>query len=109
VQALVQTFHIDRDHLADLAAGLDAATERFTQDPNFGGLLCLERTGGVRVQMTVVVLWRGAGSDDFIREAEQAHRLIAATTDLGVSSHYHRVVRFVPGVSELMAALLPVT
>ena len=109
MQALVQTFHLDRDHLADLTAGLDEALDRFTRDPNFGGLLCLERPGGVRTQMTVIVLWRGAAIDDFAREADEAHRLIAATTDLGVSSLYHRVVRFVPGVSEIMAALLPAT
>lgn len=106
MQALVQIFHIDRDHLADLTAGLDEALERFAQEPNFGGLLCLERSGGIRAQMTVVVLWKSSAMDEFAPEADRAHRLIASTTDLGVSSQFHRVVRFVPGGSELIAGLL---
>ena len=107
MQALVQTFHIDQEHLADVTAGVDEALERFRKDPNFGGLLCLERKGGVRAQITVVVLWRASGIHDFVDEADEAHRLIAATTDLGVSSQYHRVVRFVSGFSEIIAGLLP--
>ena len=97
MQALVQTFHIDRAQLADVTEGLDEALERFSQNPNFGGLLCLGRDGGLREQVTVVVFWSEDAIDQFAPEVEDAHEHIAATTDLGVSSVYHRVLRFVPG------------
>ena len=105
MQALVQTFHIDHGALAALSVRVDEAVGRFSQNPSFGGLLCLEKEGGSRTQVTVVVVWRADALDEFAPEVDEAHRLIAATTDLGVTSRFHRVVRFEPGPAGLGAFL----
>ena len=97
MQAVIQTFHLDSDSTEHLAQGLDAALERFAPNPDFGGLLCLERPGGLRTQITVVVLWKDSAIDDLTPQVDEAHDRIATTTDLRVSSQYHRVLRYCPG------------
>ncbi len=96
MQAVVQTFHIDQEHIGELAEGLDTALTRFRQSTNFGGLLCLERDGR-RQQVTVIVLWRANALDELAPEVAEAHRHIAVATDFGVTSETYRVVRFAPG------------
>jgi hypothetical protein len=105
MQAVVQTFHLDSDSTEHLAQGLDAALERFAQNPAFGGLLCLERPGGLRTQITVVVLWKDSDMSEFAPQVDEAHDRIATTTDLRVSSQYHHVLRYLPGspVSQSLA------
>jgi hypothetical protein len=99
MQAVVQTFHVDREHLRELKDGVREAVERLARSPDFGGLLCLER-GGLREQIIVVVLWRADAMDDIAAEVEDAHRRIAASTDLGVTTQRHRVVRLVAGATD---------
>ena len=101
LEAVVQTFHVDKAHMPELAAGLDEAVERFTLSPHFGGLLCLEKEG-LRQQVTVVVLWDPDTMELFSPQVDEAHREIAASTDLGVTTQSHRVVRFVPGVTRVL-------
>ena len=100
LQAMVQTFHVDRAHMPELQAGLDEAVARFALSPHFGGLLCLEKDG-LRQQVTVVVLWDPEAMEVFAPQADEAHRQIAASSDLGVTTQTQRVVRFVPGVTEV--------
>jgi len=101
MQAVVQTFHVDRRHMDELVAALDEAAERFSL--GFGGLICLERDG-LRQEVTVIVMWEDVAMEAFAREVAEAHRHIAATTDLGVLSRTHQVRRYVPGVD--LGALL---
>jgi hypothetical protein len=55
------------------------------KNPNFRGLLGLERHSG-RHEILIITLWDGEGLEDTIPEAEASRRLIAEAVDLGVSS-----------------------
>lgn len=104
MEAVVQSFHMDADHMTELAAGLDEAVERFSRSADFGGLICLERNE-IRRQVTVIVLWAAEAMDAIDREVGDAHRRIASLTDFGVTTQTHRVVRFVPGAIDLTTLL----
>ncbi len=94
--ARVLTFHVDVDDLPELIEAMDEATERLSESPNFGGLLCLEEEGP-RQKITVISLWDAEGLEATAAEGDAARRHIAATADLGVISQIQKVIRFTPG------------
>ena len=105
MQALLQSFHVPCDHLAEVTAELDKAQRRFKENPHFGGLVCLAKPYGDRARVVIIVLWKASAIAEFAPEAEAAHRLIAATTDLGVTSEYYQVEGFVAGTTDLQSLL----
>ncbi len=104
--AVVQTFHVDQENMSALCTGVDQAIDGFADNPDFGGLLCLEQDGH-RQLVTVIVMWRASALDAFRPEVERAHDQIAATSDFGVTTQTQRVVRFVAGATNVSAALGP--
>jgi len=98
VHARVQTFHVDEEHMPRLVEALDAASDALRRLPGFGGLLSMDgQRTGTRHQVTVITLWSAEGLAASADEAEEARRLIAESSDLGVTSHEHAVIRFVAG------------
>ena len=77
--------------------------ERFTQHPDFEGLVCLEHDS-VLHQIIVITLWGGRGLEDTQAESEVAQQQIAAATDFGVSSICYEVVRLIRDLPRTTAA-----
>ncbi|MGD0379528.1 MAG: hypothetical protein ABSC30_06035 [Acidimicrobiales bacterium] len=98
VYARVQTFHLDGQNMPKLVDALDVAADEVRLLPGFGGLLCLEDQYSGRWHLvTVITLWNAEGLAASASQAEEARRLIAQASDLGVTSHERNVVRFALG------------
>jgi hypothetical protein len=98
------TFHVDNCDLPKLTKVLDVATTRFTEHPDFRGLLCLDHDS-FRNEIMVISLWDGQGIEDTDAEQASCQQQISAVVDLGVSSRCYDVLRMVPG-SPLPESLL---
>ena len=106
-RARVLTFHVDTSELWGLTAALDGVRERFAQNPNFRGLVCLEHDS-VRHQVLVITLWDGDGLEETEAESQRAQSQIAATSDLAVNCTYYEVLRLFPGSTAVdMGQLTP--
>jgi hypothetical protein len=90
------TFHVDAHDLPKLTKALDAATTRFSEHPDFRGLLCLDHDS-FRNEIMVISLWDGQGMQDTEAELARCQALISAVVDLGVGSRCYDVLRLVPG------------
>jgi len=97
VRSRVLTFHIEPDHIDEVAQALDAAEERFAKNANFRGLICLDHPDH-RHEIVVITMWDGTGLEDMEAEDEVARQEIADTCDLGVRSQEYRVLRQFAGV-----------
>lgn len=93
--ARVLTFHIAPESEADLVRALDVEAAKLAQCPGFGGLLCLKQDGH-REHIMVISLWDDEGIATTAAAHERTRQHIAATTDLGVTSQQHKVLRLIP-------------
>jgi hypothetical protein len=99
-RARVLAFSVDDEHLPGLTHALDHASTDLAKNPNFRGLLGLERESG-RHEIMVITLWEGKGLEDSAAESEASRRLIADAVDLGVSCKSYEVLSFDPGDTQI--------
>lgn len=90
------TFHVGAEEAPSVIDALDRALARYRRIAGFQGLLCLEH-GGLRPQVMIVTLWDRTGLGTTADDAEEARRLIAEVTDIGVTSRTYEVLGFLPG------------
>ena len=95
MHARLYTFHVTGEQLDDVKTALDDAMADLARQPEFRGLLYLER-GGDRPGVLGLTLWAGNGMKNTGASAERNRQQIADTADTGVSDRAYGVLRYLP-------------